>query len=306
MTNQQLRLVIGAVETGSISAAAEKLHISQPNASLSIKKLEKELGYTLFRREGGGIYPTEQGYLFLEHAQRLLEEDNAVRAIGNSSYGSRLRLDAMNYSPAVDAFMHLCHEKKDSPHGEYSCINTSPQVGTRLLKERKLDVMITILLKEAIPITEKSCHENMLELIRIGTIPVCIRLRKGHPLLENGRLDGTAKGYRLLSDYPFVEYVYLENLMSEYNQTAKVPFGCTYKIFVDERESRLRVLQETDAYSVGIQIPEEKLERYGLASIPIGRTATLYACIRKGDEGLSDIKRYIELLREESAQILSP
>lgn len=305
MTNQQLRLVIRAAETGSISAAAEKLQISQPNASLSIKKLEQELGYFLFRREGGGIFPTEQGYLFLEHAQKLLDEDMAVHSIGKDNAGSRLRLDAMNFSPAVDAFMRLCHEKQDLPHGEYSCINTSPQIGTRLLTERKLDVMISILLKEAVPITEKNCRENMLELIRIGTIPVCIRMRKDHPLLKNGSLDGSVKSYRMLSAFPFVEYVYLEYLMNEYNQTAKVPFGCSYKILVDERESRLRALQETDAYSVGIQISKEKLDRYGLVSIPFGTEATIFACIRKGDDGLANIKRYIEILREESAPVLT-
>lgn len=305
MTFQQLRLVLEAAETGSISAAAENLSISQPNASLSIKKLEGELGYYLFRREGGGIFPTEQGYRFLEHAKSLLDEDAAIRSIGKEAASSRLKLGAMNFTPAVDAFIRFCNEKKDVPHGDYTCINTSSEIGVRFLKERKLDIIISVLLKEMIPLMEKNCRENRLELIKIGTIPICVRLRKNHPLIADGTLDGSAKGFQSLSAFPYVEYVHLEHLMNEYNQVASVPFGCSYKIFVDERDSRLKMLQETDAYNVGIQLSESRMKQYGLVSFPTGREAHLFTCIRKGDENLPDIERYTELLLEESSPILS-
>ena len=51
MTFQQLRYVIKIVETGSISAAAKEMFVSQPSLSKAVMDLEYELGTTIFIRE---------------------------------------------------------------------------------------------------------------------------------------------------------------------------------------------------------------------------------------------------------------
>jgi DNA-binding transcriptional LysR family regulator len=52
-------------EAGTVSAAAELLHISQPSLSAAIKELEAEFGTALFKRTHKGMLPTEEGALFL-------------------------------------------------------------------------------------------------------------------------------------------------------------------------------------------------------------------------------------------------
>lgn len=47
MTLQQLKYLVTVAECGSITAAAEKLYISQPSLSTSIHSLEKEMGVQL-------------------------------------------------------------------------------------------------------------------------------------------------------------------------------------------------------------------------------------------------------------------
>lgn len=299
MTLQQIRLVVEAVDRGSISAAAEKLNISQPNASLSIKKLEDELGYSLLRRADGGISPTEQGYRFLEHAQALLDEDRAIRSISSDNRVPRLRIGVMNFTPAIEAFIRFCGEMSSVEGGEFTCINVSFDTGVRLLKERKIDVLVSIQLKKELPLTENTCRENRFLMQKLADIPFCVRVRDGHPLLLEGALDGTPKGFKRLSAYPYVDYLQLESLLGIFNQGAASPFGYSGRIHVDERETRLRIVSETDAYSIGAYASHGRFRSYGLVSIPLGFETVLLGIIRKGDEKLADTARYLELLREE-------
>ena len=52
MKLEQIEQAIMVAKTKSISLAAESLFISQPNLSLSIKKLEEEIGYPIFEQIG--------------------------------------------------------------------------------------------------------------------------------------------------------------------------------------------------------------------------------------------------------------
>jgi len=56
-----------------MTKASEELHISQPAISQSIKKLEDELGGTLFLRSNKGMELTEEGKMFYEYVKGALE-----------------------------------------------------------------------------------------------------------------------------------------------------------------------------------------------------------------------------------------
>lgn len=57
----QLKTLIHVAELGSLSKAADRLHIAQPALSRQIRLLEKELGATLFDRHGRGMVITTTG-----------------------------------------------------------------------------------------------------------------------------------------------------------------------------------------------------------------------------------------------------
>ena len=86
MTLQQLAYFIAAVEHGSFSAAAQALYIAQPSLSEQIKRLENELGVTLFVRTNRQLVLTEAGQLLLPEAQRTLA---AAREAADSVHGVR-------------------------------------------------------------------------------------------------------------------------------------------------------------------------------------------------------------------------
>jgi LysR family cys regulon transcriptional activator len=81
MKLQQLRYLVAIVDSElNISAAADKLHTSQPGVSRQIKLLEDELGFQLFVREGRSLQRlTQQGQRVFERAQRIVREAQAIR-----------------------------------------------------------------------------------------------------------------------------------------------------------------------------------------------------------------------------------
>lgn len=65
-------------ECGTISAAAEKLHLTQPALSRSMKKMEQLLGVSLFEHGKNKIALSETGKLAAKYAGRLLEQEKDI------------------------------------------------------------------------------------------------------------------------------------------------------------------------------------------------------------------------------------
>lgn len=71
MNEESLRYILAVEEEGNISRAAEKCFVSQPAMTQTIKKLEKELGISLFIKQGGRLVPTEEGSIVLKHVKEM-------------------------------------------------------------------------------------------------------------------------------------------------------------------------------------------------------------------------------------------
>ena len=72
MELRTLRYFLAAAQEESITRAAERLHLTQPNLSRQLRELEEELGAVLFLR-GRGIVLTEEGRLFRKRAEEMME-----------------------------------------------------------------------------------------------------------------------------------------------------------------------------------------------------------------------------------------
>jgi DNA-binding transcriptional LysR family regulator len=71
---KQLRTFLAVAACGSVTRAAEKLHIVQPALSRQIQMLEDDLGTPLFQRMGHGMQLTEAGHLLVVRAKKALQE----------------------------------------------------------------------------------------------------------------------------------------------------------------------------------------------------------------------------------------
>ncbi|WP_353233746.1 LysR family transcriptional regulator [Diaphorobacter ruginosibacter] len=82
MNLRQLRQFVTLAETGNFHRAAEQLHMAQPPLSVSIRKLEEELGCPLFERTTAGVLLTPAGEAMLADARiTLLHAERCRHAV---------------------------------------------------------------------------------------------------------------------------------------------------------------------------------------------------------------------------------
>lgn len=80
-----LRYFVAAAEAGSITAAAKRVHVSQPSLSEAITRLEADLGVQLFlRRQARGLALTAAGDRFLIEARNLLSHADDVERFADT------------------------------------------------------------------------------------------------------------------------------------------------------------------------------------------------------------------------------
>jgi DNA-binding transcriptional LysR family regulator len=77
---RRLEVLKTIVETGSFSAAADRLNFTQPAISRQIAALERETGTRLLERDARGVRLTQAGELLLEHGEQILDRIKSAEA----------------------------------------------------------------------------------------------------------------------------------------------------------------------------------------------------------------------------------
>ncbi|WP_454906061.1 LysR family transcriptional regulator [Variovorax gossypii] len=144
----QLRSFVLVIETGSFSAAADRLGISQPAVSLQVRQLERRLSVRLIERVGKRAKATPAGMELLRHAQHIGSAvENAVDALADHASGvtGRVRLGTgatacLHFLPAV---LRTLREQFPALSVVVSTGNTEDQA--RKVEENSLDLALVTL-----------------------------------------------------------------------------------------------------------------------------------------------------------------
>lgn len=83
MTLTELRYIVAVAQEKHFGRAAQRCFVSQPTLSIAIKKLEEELGLTLFDRSSNEVMTTDAGQRIVVQARRVLEEADRIKLMAN-------------------------------------------------------------------------------------------------------------------------------------------------------------------------------------------------------------------------------
>lgn len=134
-----LKVFVAVAENASVSVAAQHLHCVQSNVTARIKKLEEELGVSLFLRKSRGMELSSQGRVLLDYAYRLLDmERQASRAVRASlEDGGTLSLGSMETAMAVRLPSLLKEFHKRQPRTQLSvCTGTTDEMIAQVLNHQ--------------------------------------------------------------------------------------------------------------------------------------------------------------------------
>jgi len=140
-----LRYFLAVVETGSFTKAAAACLITQPTLSAGIKRLEDQLGVSLFVRNNKRVFLTTAGSRFLPRAKAILHEVNMAAAeIAQTEQADVLRLGVLQTLPAALVARLLAGFSAAHPGIRFDLYDGSEQELINRLDERGLDYALSI------------------------------------------------------------------------------------------------------------------------------------------------------------------
>ena len=202
MTLQQLKYLVTVAECKNITAAAEKLYISQPSLSAAIHSLEKEMNVTAFVRSNKGMTVTKEGEELLSFARNLLEQADIMkeRFCTDSNRKPKFCVSCQHYSFAVNAFVDVVNEYdaaeynftlRETQTGEIidDVANGNSELGILYLSESNEEVLCKLFKK------------NDLVFEEIFEASPHIFISKNHPLADKTNIN-----LEELKPYPYLVY----------------------------------------------------------------------------------------------------
>jgi DNA-binding transcriptional LysR family regulator len=119
ITLTQLRSFLAVVETGSVTAAAEELYVTQPSVSAAVSALSKEVGVELTNRMGRSVEPSPAGQAFAPYAAHVIGLlDQGGRAAREAAGAAALELRIAAVTTAAEHIVPQLVQEFSARHPE--------------------------------------------------------------------------------------------------------------------------------------------------------------------------------------------
>lgn len=182
MNLKQINTFRAIMITGSISSAAKLLFVSQPAVSRLLAHTEQQLGYPLFERIKGRLYPTTEARLLFNEVQSVYSGITRISALATQLGEKKQGLLGIVSSPSLGhGLMPRCLEQFTHKH---------PGVHIRL-RSLTYDALIRSILdgeSEIGLLFMPTTHPN-LKSTQVGAIPLVCVLPANHPLTALPAID---------------------------------------------------------------------------------------------------------------------
>ncbi|UOA25830.1 pca operon transcription factor PcaQ [Pseudosulfitobacter sp. DSM 107133] len=189
---RHIQCFVEIVRQGSLKGASERLHLTQPAVSRTLKELEETLGATLLERDRGGVTLTPQGEVFWHFAQTSMAAlQQGLDGVDQMVRGGRT-VAAVGALPSVAASLMpqvVAHLQTAAPNMQMHIVEGAHGDLVGRLRAGALDMVIGRL----------GAVETMqgLSFTQLYTEVVDMVVRPDHPLLHAPRLAS-------LRDWPVI------------------------------------------------------------------------------------------------------
>ncbi|MGM9653538.1 MAG: LysR family transcriptional regulator [Eubacteriales bacterium] len=270
-----LKYAVEVAEASSITKAAEKLYMGQPNLSRAIRELEDTLGIRIFKRTSKGIVPTPQGDEFLRYARKILSQVDAVEQLyrGERARAQRFSITVPRACYISCAFTRFVNKLQRDETAEvfYMETNSMRSVGNVANDDYKLGIL-------RYPTESDRYFREMLEEKGLRAELICefrytLVMSREHPLAGKDGItaEELSRYIEVVHADPNVPSLPAGELPKE---TGGTP-GTRVNLF--ERGSQLELLADVpDSFMWTSPIPPKILDRFGLVQQSCGLRRTVY------------------------------
>lgn len=258
-----LKYAIMVAETGSISKAAEKLYVAQPNVSRAIKELESDLNITIFERNSKGMIVTPEGEQLIHYAKRILRQINDMEKI--FKYQKKKNVFSISVPRASyisDAFVEFskCLNNIDNAEVYYKETNAYRVINNVINEEYNLGILRYYInhdryFKDIIEKKELKCE-------LINQFKYVLIFNKNSALAENKEIH-----YSDLKDFIEIAHgdPYVPSLSTNELVKTELSEEVSRRIFVFERASQFELLANNEETFMWVSpVSKRLLDRYGL------------------------------------------
>ena len=254
MNINQLKYVLVIAESTSIREAVNRLYVSQPALSSSIRDLEEELGIVIFERSNKGIRLTDEGREFVNYAKRavgqymLLEE----RYLSADRAKERFSVSTQHYNFAAKAFAEVI-KRFDPDKFEFLIHETRTLEVLENVRDLKSEVGIVSYSGSNKEFVLKLIKDYGLEFVTLMSRDTYIYLWKGHPLSDRSELT-----FEELKCYPCISFDQGEEGKFYIAEEAMGDHVFDRSIKSDDRATTMELIKWLNGYSVGSGILSEE------------------------------------------------
>jgi LysR family hydrogen peroxide-inducible transcriptional activator len=181
MNLKDLQYLVTVAETHHFGHAAERCFVSQPTLSGQIKKLEEELGVTLFERTKRSVETTQLGEAIVAQAREVLEQADALRQLAQSYQNPLISPLRMGVIPTLSPYlMPLILKPLRKQYPQLKLVLTEELTDTLLKRLGKHEIDAALV---ATPTDDPD-----FESIPLFDEPFWLVHPKKHPLTEKKRI----------------------------------------------------------------------------------------------------------------------
>ena len=295
MKLQQLRYIIQVAESGSLTAAAEKLFIAQPSLSKAVSDLEREMDITIFTRSRTGVVPTEDGMRCLSRARQVVEQADLLE--GEYKGAERIRrvfgISTQHYAFVVNAFVSLVRTY-DRDRYEFSLRETSTAgiIDDVRLERSELGVRYRCDFNGSVISNVVKSADLHFEPLFCAKPHVFVS--RESPLAQKSRLTLAD-----LAPYPRLSYDQGIRNSLYFAEELHIAEAVDKSIVVTDRATLFNLIIGLDGYTISSGILSEDLNGSQIVAVPLESDEHMeLGYVKRTDRPLSSIaEHYLELLR---------